>query len=148
MFFRIALYIGAAVCALTGSVGLWHGAGPAAIRDHPVNARATVTDAYIDGFGGDPTVDYTFEVNGVAYTGSGTGGDLGNGDVLGLRPGDLVAIQYAATDPSLSCTCDAPSAPSWRLPRGGGVDPINMALTLPLIGVAAFKVAGRARRRT
>ena len=98
--------------ALGGVIALWHGPGPDALRRQPLNAQASVTDIYIDGFGGDPTVDYRFLMEGRTYEGSGTGGQLGNGDVLKLQVGDSVAIQYAATDPSLSCTCSARTADS------------------------------------
>ncbi|HYM15600.1 MAG TPA: hypothetical protein VEZ14_08570 [Dehalococcoidia bacterium] len=145
--FRIGLIVVAVFAALGGVDGLLHGPGPDALRREPVNAQASVTDTYIDGFGGDPMVDYRFEVNGKTYEGSGTGGELGNGDVLRLHAGDYVAIQYAATDPSLSCTCDARNASSWRLPPGGGLDPADLMLFLPLVGVIAWELRTRLRTR-
>ncbi len=144
---RIGLAVGAVLIALGGVDALWHGPGPDALRRQPLNAQASVTDVYIDGFGGDPTVDYTFQVSGRTYSGSGTGGELGNGDVLKLQVGDSVAIQYATTDPALSCTCNARTADSWRLPRGGGVDPFDLVAFLPLVGVIAWEVRSRRRRR-
>ncbi len=80
---------------------------PAALHDNPVKARAVVTDLYIDGFGGDETAAYKYVVKGHTYVGSGRGGQLGNGDVFDLNTGDALTIEYAATNPAVSCTCDA-----------------------------------------
>jgi hypothetical protein len=101
---------------------------PRAVAAHPVRAQATVTQAYINGPGGDPGVDYEYRARGHMFTGSGTG-KLGHEDLASLRPGDTVAIEYAAGQPSQSCTCDAtgeapPSVPSSVL--------IAAVLTIPL----------------
>jgi hypothetical protein len=120
------------------------------LRMHPVDGEATVISAYINGMGGDPMVDYRFDVRGRTYTGSGTGGELGNGDVLRLPAGAKVRIQYAAADPSLSCTCDAPSADDSRMPdrQDGGFNPVGGLLIVPLLGITLFEmVRGIARRR-
>jgi hypothetical protein len=115
------------------------------LRQHPVRTTAEVTDVYIDGFGGDPTVDYRFQVDGNSYTGSGTGGELGNGDVLRLKPGEPVTVEYTAGDPSASCTCDAARADDWRMPhftpaalRIG----VGSVLLLGLVGLAVGAVRG------
>jgi hypothetical protein len=144
---RIGAVVIAIFAALGGVVALLHGPGPAALRKQPVDARATVTDVYINGFGGDPTVAYAFDVEGATYKGSGTGGELGNGDVQKLGVGDSVSIQYAATDPSLSCTCDARNADSWRLPRGGGIDPYDLFLFAPLAAAAGWYAWRRTRTK-
>lgn len=81
---------------------------PRAIARHPIRADARVTAVYINGLGGDPGVDYRYVAAGKVYAGSGDG-KLGNEPLLRLRPGDPVAIEYAARDPSESCTCDAAS---------------------------------------
>ena len=134
----IGIVVIAAFAAIGGIDALLHGPGPDALREEPVDANARVTDVYVDGFGGDPTVAYEFEVDGQAYNGSGTGGQLGNGDVLKLSVGDPVAIQYAARDPSLSCTCNARTADYWRLPRGGGLDPEDLFSFVPIGAIAVW----------
>jgi hypothetical protein len=128
-----AFYLGASVVST-----------PAFRRD-PVNALATVTNVYINGFGGDPTLDYRFDVDGQTYTGSGTGGELGNGNVLELKPGSAVAIQYAASDPAISCTCDARTADDWRLPTTALNRPA-LLLFVPLLGMIGLVVQRWARR--
>ena len=133
--------------ALGGIDALLHGPGPDALRKQPVDANAKVTRVYIDGFGGDPTVAYEFDVDGQTYNGSGTGGQLGNGDVMRLDVGDPVAIQYAATDPSLSCTCNARKAEYWRLPRGGGIEPYDALYFMPLCIVLGRYVWQRTRTK-
>ena len=110
------------------------------LRSHPVRATAKVTDVYIDGFGGDPTVDYRFEVDGNSYTGSGTGGELGNGDVLRLNPGEHVAVEYAAGHPSASCTCDAARADDWRMPHPTPVAVRTGVESVLLVGLACLAV--------
>ncbi|HEV7677397.1 MAG TPA: hypothetical protein VGQ42_02385 [Candidatus Dormibacteraeota bacterium] len=115
------------------------------LRRHPVRTTAEVTGVLVDGFGGEPTVDYGFQVDGHSYTGSGTGGELGNGDVLHLKPGEPVAVEYAAGHPSASCTCDAARADDWRMPYstpaalGIGVESV---LLLGLFGLAVVAVRG------
>lgn len=79
---------------------------PRVIAEHPVRTEATVTAVYINGLGGDTAVDYRYTVAGHVHTGSGNGG-LGDEDLSSLRPGDRVAIEYAARSPSQSCSCDA-----------------------------------------
>jgi len=81
---------------------------PRAVAKHPVRTEATVTDVYINGLGGDAAVDYRYQAAGHIYSGSGNG-QLGHEELLSLRPGDRVAIEYAARVPSESCTCDAAS---------------------------------------
>ena len=107
-------------------------------RRNPVRTTAHVTQAYIDGFGGDPTIDYQFSVNGRTYYGSGTGGQLGNGDVLRLSPGSSVAIEYSALDPTLSCTCSVQSGDDWRLPWDGSRNWWGTVLVLPLLALGAY----------
>jgi hypothetical protein len=97
---------------------------PQALAQHPIPATATVTDHFIDGFGGDPNVDYRYTVQGRTYTGYGIGG-LGGRFALDLHVGDPVAIVYARDSPGASCTCDPAAVPtgcisrltpsSWRL---------------------------------
>ena len=83
----------------------------AAIRNHPVSATATVVEPVIDGFGGDPALTYHYSVAGRTYDGF----DLGNektGDVLAMKPGDQVAIVYAATMPNVSCLDGSTDCPN------------------------------------
>jgi hypothetical protein len=116
------------------------------LRDNPVSASATVTDSYIDGFGGDPTVDYRFDVSNKTYTGSGTGGELGNGDVMTLKAGQTVNIQYALNDPTLSCTCKASTADDWRLPHGRSFNPVTLLFAFPFLVMIGTGVRRRHKR--
>jgi hypothetical protein len=124
------LWAGAVFAFLGGSIAIVHSATfPRAIASHPVRAEATVTESYINGFGGDPGVSYQYRVAGHEYKGSGNG-DLGHEQVSNLRPGDPVAIEYAAGDPGESCTCnaarDAPESTSSAAVLAG-------VLSLPLL---------------
>jgi hypothetical protein len=76
-----------------------------ALRANPVATEATVTDVYINGFGGDPAVDYRYKVGQQTFTGSGNA-QLDQGGALALKDGDNIHIRYAAAKPSVSCTCD------------------------------------------
>jgi hypothetical protein len=143
---RFWLWLIALVLAVAAPFSLFHGPANEELRQHPVNARATVTDVYVNGFGGDPTVDYQFTVDGQTYIGSGTGGELGNGNVLELKPGSTVAIQYAAFDPSLSCTCDARTADDWRLPTTAFNAPALLEF-VPLLGMTAWEIQRRIGRK-
>jgi len=100
---------------------------PRAVAQHPVRVKATVTDSYINGFGGDPGVDYEYRVGGRLYAGSGNG-KLG-GEPMPLQRGGKVAIEYAADAPAESCTCDAVHAP----PSLRSAILIAAVLTLPLV---------------
>jgi hypothetical protein len=117
------------------------------LRAHPVRTLAAVTETYIEGFGGDPTVAYTYTVGGDTYHGTGTGGELDNGDVLRLVPSDRVNIEYAATDPGLSCTCDARTAADWRMPHGNGLNIVSLGLLVPLIGMVVYGLKTRHAKR-
>jgi hypothetical protein len=148
--FRVGAWILAVSVALTAPVYLFERPDVDFLRVHPVDAEATVISAYIDGMGGAPMVDYRFDVHGRTYTGSGTGGELGNGDVLRLPAGAKVRIQYAAADPSLSCTCYARSAADSQMParQDGGFNPVGGLLILPLLGMTIFEITnGIGRRR-
>jgi hypothetical protein len=113
-----------------------------ALAAHPVRAYATVTDQFIDGFGGDPSVDYRYTVHGRTYTGSGTG-ELGGENPSTLHRGDPILIEYAAAAPSQSCTCSAK----------GSADRTRLAgfplLAAPLIILIAWHLRrSRSRRHT
>src|SRR5438067_6782605 len=83
----------------------------AAIRQHPVSTTGTVVQVVIDGFGGDPAVDYTYTVAGNSYPGHDVGSDA-TGDVLDKKPGDPIPIQYASTMPGVSCVADSMDCPN------------------------------------
>jgi hypothetical protein len=83
----------------------------AAIRDHPVAATGTVVEVVIDGFGGDPAVDYTYMVAGHSFRGHDVGSDA-TGDVLDKKPGDQIPIQYAATMTNVSCLAGSMDCPN------------------------------------
>src|SRR5579862_4378858 len=105
---RLAGWLGSVLLALLG-VGLVWGpdAVPPPLHDHPVRTHAVITDLYINGVGGDEVADYKYVVDGHTYFGFGPGGELGNGDIFSHNPGDAIIIEYAATRPALSCSCDA-----------------------------------------
>jgi hypothetical protein len=90
-----------------------------------VRSFGTVSQTVIDGFGGDPAIDYRYTVAGRTYSGHGKG-ELGGEHPLALHPGDKVAIEYSAREPSASCTCNARSDFRRNLP-------VNVALTLLLL---------------
>jgi hypothetical protein len=92
---------------LAGLLGLVSSATfPRAIASYPVRVEATVTAIYEGGFSPDPSLTYRYVVNGVEYTGS-SDGNPGGKPIPDLHPGDLVAIEYAASAPDESCSCDA-----------------------------------------
>jgi hypothetical protein len=98
------------VIAILISIGGWSqlvksATFPRAVAKHPVRTEATVTSFYINGPGGDPGVEYEYSVNGHLFRGSGDG-RLG-GEPMPLQRGYKVAVEYAAGQPSESCTCDA-----------------------------------------
>ena len=94
-------------CACGAVLVIWHLLTfPTAIAEHPVRAEGTVTARIINGFGGDPAVEYRYTVSGRTYKGQGNG-ELGPRGLESMRPGDPIAIEYAAGAPSESCTCDA-----------------------------------------
>ncbi len=94
-------------CALCAVVVIWHQLTfPTAVAKHPVRAEGTVTASIINGLGGDPAVEYRYTVAGRTYNGEGNG-ELGHQRPESMRPGDPVAIEYAADAPSESCTCNA-----------------------------------------
>ena len=83
----------------------------AAIRAQAVATVGVVVQPMIDGFGGDPAVAYRYTVTGHTYDGY----DIGNsaaGNVLALKPGDPIHIQYAATMPSVSCLAGSTDCPN------------------------------------
>jgi hypothetical protein len=98
-------------------VGAWQAfesvANPAvaAIRQHPVATTGTVVEAVIDGFGGDPAVDYTYIVAGQSFRGHDVASEA-TGNVLDKKPGDPIPIQYAATMPEVSCVAGSTDCPN------------------------------------
>jgi hypothetical protein len=113
---------------------------PQTLAQHPIPATATVTGHFIDGFGGDPNVDYTYTVQGRTYKGYGTGA-LGGTPALDLHDRDPVAIMYARDSPGASCTCD----PSGRHDQAYlALDAIFMA---PLVALTYGTVGRRRARR-
>ncbi|HEY4844051.1 MAG TPA: hypothetical protein VII89_00010 [Candidatus Dormibacteraeota bacterium] len=83
----------------------------AAIREHPVQATGRVEEVVIDGFGGDPAVDYTYIVAGRTFHGHDVGSSA-TGNVLEKNPGDPIPIQFAATIPSVSCVAGSEDCPN------------------------------------
>ena len=108
---------------------------PSALASSPMSAQAQVTDSFINGFGGDPAVDYRYSVNGKEFTGWGTGG-RGYPDLLTVAPGATIPIKYARAAPWESCMCYPTSeAPT---PVGYVVDAAFM-LPLPLLAIRAWR---------
>jgi hypothetical protein len=127
----------AAFSFLCGVAAIWHVATfPSALARHPVRTDARVVDSFINGFGGDPAVDYRYTVNGHTYQGWGTG-TLGKEDPLSLKPGDSVAIDYAKTEPWKSCTCDA---------KGDGPGVSDLVLGIGFLLPLPYLVVRRVRR--
>jgi len=128
------------VSVLIGLSGLVSSATfPRAIASHPIRTKATVSAVYMGGFTPDPSYDYSYQVQGVEYTGSGDS-NLGVVPVTDLRPGDQVTVEYAAAAPSESCSCDAVrDAPASTLSAAI----LAAALSLPLL----LRVAWRVRTR-
>lgn len=131
-----------AAFAAVGGVGLVYrsAAVPREVASDPVRVEAQVSDVYINGFGGDPGVDYRYRAAGREYSGSGDGA-LGQENLLDLHPGDPVAIEYARGDPSRSCTCNARSDQPVSMPAA-----IAIAVVL-LAPLAALSVGNLRRRR-
>ncbi len=108
---RVALLIAAlavaGLCFVAGLETVWGSLTfPSALARHPVTATATVVDTFINGFGGDPAVDYSYTVNGQSYRGWGER-DPGHPDLLSVKPGTPIPIEYAQAKPADSCTCNA-----------------------------------------
>jgi hypothetical protein len=141
MWRRRLVWILAALAAASGVVLVYQSAAfPREVSSDPVRVEAQVSEVYINGFGGDPGVDYRYRVAGREYSGSGDGA-LGRKNLLGLHPGDPVAIEYARGNPSRSCTCNARSGapPS---------TPVAIAIALVLLApLAALSVRNLTRRR-
>ena len=135
------------ILAILISVGAWSqlvksATFPRAVANHPVRTEATVRQSYINGLGGDPGVEYEYMVDGRVFTGSGDG-RLG-GEPMPLKKGAKIAIEYAAGQPSESCTCDAsreepPSVEASSLTAAG--------LTLPLLVLVSWRVPRLVRSR-
>lgn len=109
------LFIGAVVVAAFIAVGgvlsAWDVLNfPTDLARHSVPGNAVVTDSFINGFGGDPAVDYTYTVHGRSYGGWGEHVP-GNPDLLSVTPGRIIPIEYASSNPAHSCTCDAGKEP-------------------------------------
>jgi hypothetical protein len=146
---RVVGWIGCTFLALGGGAALLGpDRVPAALHDHPVRAHAVITDLFINGFGGDEAADYKYVVRGHTYVGWGGGGELGNGDVFNLNPGDAITIEYAATRPALSCTCDAATyaSDSSAIHDRLITAPFSLLAMFPLAGMATISIR-RARRR-
>lgn len=113
---------------------------PAALAADPVATKARVTDSFINGFGGDPAVDYDYWVDGKRYTGWGTQDDR-HRDLLSLGAGDTVTIRYARAAPGKSCMCNPKDE------RGGPVEyAVDVALLVPL-SIMVFRAVRLRRRR-
>lgn len=122
-------------------VGVWQAfesvSNPAvaAIRQHHVAATGTVVETVIDGFGGDPAVDYTYIVAGRSFRGHDVASDA-TGDVLQKKPGDPIPIQYAATMPEVSCVAGSTDCPNSVFAPG------LVAFVLWTLALVAAVVAG------
>jgi hypothetical protein len=102
----VAYWILAVISLLAGIVVLLNAlAFPHGVAEHPVPAMATVTRV-THGIEGDPSFDYRYRVEGRVYTG-GDSGDLIGEAPSDVRRGDRIEIEYAAGEPSESCTCHA-----------------------------------------
>ena len=103
---RWIAWIAAMFAFIGGVASAWSMARfPSALAHDPVTTEAKVTDSFINGFGGDPAVDYEYRVDGKHYTGWGTQDDR-HRNLSSLRAGDIVTIRYARAAP-----CQVPVAP-------------------------------------
>lgn len=118
----------------------------AAIRQHHVAATGTVLETVIDGFGGDPAVDYTYVVAGRSFRGHDVASDA-TGDVLQKKPGDPIPIQYAATMPEVSCVAGSTDCPNGVF-APGLVAFVFWTLVLVTAVVAGLTLAVRAITRS
>lgn len=101
---------------------------------HSVAGTAVVVDSFINGFGGDPAVDCSCTVDGHFYNGWGERVP-GDPNLLSVRPGTVVPIQYAANHPDQSCTCDAAHQPhGWggAIPDAWSIVPVLAVLPVLL----------------
>lgn len=141
---RVGVWIGwivAVLCFIGGLASAWSMAWlPSSLAHDPVTTQARVTDSFINGFGGDPAVDYEYWVDGRRYTGSGTQDDQ-HRDLLLLDPGATVRIRYARAAPSQSCMCNPTDEEGSLL---GYV--VDAAFLLPL-PVMSFRARQRRRER-
>lgn len=114
---------------------------PSDLAQHPVSGTAVVVDSFINGFGGDPAVDYSYNVDGHSYRGWGENVP-GSHDLLSVKPGTVIPIQYAADHPDQSCTCDAANeSHGWS-----GAIPGALAI-VPLLAVLPVLLRRRWRRQ-
>jgi hypothetical protein len=142
---RVAIWVGRVTAAFAFLGGAWAAFAaasfPSALAHDPVRVQGTVTDTFINGFGGDPAVDYRYSVAGRSYRGWGTGGS-GYPDLLSLKPGDGIQVFYARGAPSKSCACN----PSDEAASLGGYL-VDGAFTLPLPILIARAIQRRHRHR-
>ena len=137
---RVVGWLVAAFAFVGGVANVWSMARfPAALSQAPVIAQARVTDSFINGFGGDPAVNYEYWVDGTRYVGWGTQDDR-HRDLLSLQAGATVTIRYARATPSSSCMCN-PSAE-----KGDAVAfAVDAAFIAPL-PILLFRTRQRRRR--
>ena len=137
---RVIGWLVAAFAFVGGLASVWSMARfPAALAHDPVTAEARVTDSFINGFGGDPAVNYEYWVDGTQYVGWGTQDDR-HRDLLSLQAGATVTIRYARATPSASCMCN-PSAE-----KGDAVAyAVDAAFIAPL-PILLFRTRQRRRR--
>jgi hypothetical protein len=140
------LWLLAAFAFFGGLVVIVHGLTfPRAVADDPVRIEAKITAVYINGFGGDPAVNYQYRVAGRVYSGSGNG-ELGDETLLNLHPGDPVAIEYSAKVPSQSCTCDPLRSAPLSIPLAVLLGAL-LALPLAILTGRRVRASSRARSR-
>ena len=130
------LVITAAVAALFflgGVATAWEALTfPSGLAHHPVNGTAVVLDSFINGFGGDPAVDYGYTLQGRSYRGWGESVP-GNLD-FPVKPGTVIPIQYARDNPADSCTCDAAHhTQGWKAFLEGAAGTLPLVIVLSVL---------------
>jgi hypothetical protein len=90
-----------ALLVVTTAAGCGSASSPKGFA-RPTTTRAVVTDEFINGFGGDPAVDYRFSVGRRRYTGYAVAGRDYHGK---LKKGDRIRITYDGANPAKSCLC-------------------------------------------
>jgi hypothetical protein len=123
----------------------------AAIRQHPVAVTGTVVEVVIDGFGGDPALDYTYSVGGQRFHGHDVG-SYRTGNVLEKKPGDHVPVEYAAAMPEVSCLAGSDDCPNDIFAPGLAAYLFWALAFLMLLGLGLFfggrAAIGRFRNRS
>lgn len=150
-FLRIAFWMGVAgiLPALVGGCAglndMAYGDIVTDVQHHAATTQASVTDTSVNGFGGDPLIDYHFRLGSIAYRGSGPDGKLGNPLTSELHPGDVVTVRYSSLNPRHSCTC-APSTDETTMTPDWAFHTPDLLYFAPLVAAVLAIILGATSR--